>query len=341
MKILITGATGFVGKAIVERLGSAEKLDAEKLEGAEKPSAAVLELYTCGKRESSDLPNYRAVDISSPESVAALGREIGNIDCVIHSAGLAHQFSGAKEPDAFERINVEGTRSIARMAAAAGCQRFILISSISVYGEDKPNPCGEHVECRPKGDYAVSKFRAESVAEEICREQNIDLVILRLATVYGEGDVGNVLRLIKLIDAGRFFWAGKGNNSKSLIHNSDAARACALALESELPGVHIYNVTDSPHTMRQIVETIAENLGRKISRLSIPPDLFETTLKFAGLIPVVGGRARSLAGTLKKWQSNDVLSGEKLGRELGFYPEVSLPEGIEREVRWYEKNKGR
>ncbi len=339
MRILITGATGFVGRALVEKLG-AEKLDAEKPD-AGRSGAAELELYTCGKRENSDLPNYRAVDISSRESVAALGREIGNIDCVIHSAGLAHQFGGAKEPDAFERINVEGTRNIARMAAAAGCRKFILISSISVYGEDKPNPCGEEVECRPKGDYAVSKLRAESAAEEICREQNIDLAILRLATVYGEGDVGNVLRLIKLINAGRFFWAGKGNNSKSLIYNSDAARACALALEGELPGVHIYNVTDAPHTMRRIVETIAENLGRKISRLSLPPDLLETTLKLAGLVPVVGSRAKGLAGTLRKWQSDDVLSGEKIRRELGFYPEVSLSEGIEREIQWYGKHKGR
>lgn len=328
MKTLVTGATGFVGRAIVEKLS---------------PEGEGVELYTCGARERSELPNYFSVDISSRESVKDLFAQIDKrldkradkLDAVIHSAGLAHQFQAPKDAGAFDRINVDGTRNVAEMAAAAGCGKFVLISSISVYGDGKPNPCGEDAECKPVGAYAVSKYGAEKAAEDVCKKHGIELVILRLATVYGSGDVGNVLRLIKLIDSGRFFWTGKGDNCKSLIHNSDAARACALVLKKELKGVNVYNVTDTPHSMREIVETIAAGLGRKIPSFSLPPGLIMGALKTAGAFPVIGRRARGLVQTLKKWQSDDVLSGEKARSELGFYPEIDLSEGIKNEIRWH------
>lgn len=324
MRVLITGAAGFVGNAIVKEL---------KEKG--------FEVYTCGKKEKADLPNYFQVDISEKESVKKLSAQMPGIDCVIHSAGLAHQFKAPKEPGVFELVNVQGTRNIAEMAAALGCKKFIHISSISVYGDGKPSPCDEEAACEPSGDYAASKHGAEIAAREVCRENGMDLTILRLATVYGEGDPGNVLRLIKLIDGGKFFWTGKGENSKSLVFNTDAARACRIAAESDLPGVKIYNVTGAPHTMREIVETIAQNLGKKIPRLSLPPGLLKTALKTAGVLPVAGRRARGLAESLKKWQSDDVLSGEKIRRELNFQPEISLAEGIKKEVEWYLSSKNK
>lgn len=322
--ILVTGAAGFVGKAIVKELRDRG-----------------FEVYTCGRKEQSGLPNYFRVDISSGESVKNLAPQLPGMDAIVHSAGLAHQFQAPKCAGVFERVNVAGTRNVAGLGAALGSKKFIHISSISVYGDDKPNPCDEQARCEPAGDYAGSKYRAEIAAEEVCRERGIDLTILRLATVYGAGDPGNVLRLIKLIDGGKFFWTGKGENAKSLVFAADAARACRLALESELPGVNVFNVTGEPHTMREIVETIAQALGKKIPGLAIPAGLLKTALKTAGVLPVAGRRARGLADTLKKWQSDDVLSGEKIKRELNFQPETSLAEGIKKEVEWYLREKNR
>jgi UDP-glucose 4-epimerase len=327
MRVLVTGASGFVGRSIVKELGEKS-----------------IDIYTCGRKPQADLPNYFPVDITSKESVEKLAGQLNCVDSIIHSAGLAHQFQAPKDTGAFKKINVGGTENIARLASEIGCKKFIHISSISVYGDSKPNPCDEAAACEPSGSYAVSKYEAELAAREICQKHGINLVILRLATVYGEGDVGNVLRLIKLIDGGKFFWAGRGENGKSLIFNTDAARACRIAAEageSDLPGVNIYNVTDAPHTMREIVETIAQKLGKKIPGISVPPGLIKTTLKTASLLPVVGGRARNLAGTLKKWQSDDVLSGEKIERELNFQAETSLAEGIKKEVEWYLSGKAK
>jgi UDP-glucose 4-epimerase len=317
-KILVTGATGFVGKAIVSELAKSG-----------------FDLYTCAKSPAADLPNYFPVDISADESVARLFEELPDLDLVVHSAGLAHQFKAPKDPGIFNRVNVEGTRNIGRLALEKNCKRFILISSISVYGDGKPNPTDEEFKCDPSGLYAVSKYEAELAAREICELNGITLTILRLATVYGPGDVGNVLRLIRLIHGGKFVWTGTGKNHKSLLFNEDAARACRMAADNDLPGVHVYNVTDQPHTMREIVETIAGELGKKIPSLSIPPALIKTTLGIINKLPVVGVRSRSLAESLKKWQSDDVLSGEKIERELNFKAGTALAEGIRKEIEWY------
>jgi nucleoside-diphosphate-sugar epimerase len=326
-RILVTGATGFVGKEIVSALVNG------------------YDIYTCARSphpeqsKQSDLPNYLSVDIAAAESVNSLREKLPELDCVVHSAGLAHQFQAPKDPRVFTRVNVEGTRKIAQLAAEKGSKKIILISSISVYGEGKPNPTDEDFPCRPAGAYAVSKYEAEIAAREVCEKNNIDLTILRLATVYGERDVGNVLRLIKLLDSGKFFWTGKGDNSKSLLYVKDAARACRLAIEKDRAGSDVFNVTDRPHTMREIVETIAAQMGKKILGFSVPPSLVGTTLKTLGNLPVVGKRARGLADSLKKWQSDDVLSGEKIKARIGFETETSLAKGIKKEVEWYLSSK--
>ncbi len=324
-KILVTGATGFVGKAIVGELMKSR-----------------YELYTCARSayaEQPELPNYLSANITSPESVEQLAEKLADIDGVIHSAGLAHQFKAPKDQQMFTRVNVEGTRNIARMAADKKIKHFVLVSSISVYGDGKPNPTDEDYPCRPAGPYAVSKYEAELAAREVCEAHNISLTILRLATVYGEGDVGNALRLVKLIDSGKFFWTGDGANNKSLIFNEDAARACRIALEKNQAGTHVYNVTDAPHTMREIVEEVARQLGKKIPGVTIPAALIKSALGAAGILPVVGKRARGLAETLKKWRSDDVLAGAKIERELSFNTETTLAEGIKKEVAWYLSNK--
>jgi nucleoside-diphosphate-sugar epimerase len=316
--VLVTGATGFIGKAIVAEL---QKMN--------------FEVFTCGRSQDAVLPNYFQIDITDANSISAAIGQLPDLDAVIHSAGLAHQFDGPKEPLAFTRINVEGTRRVAGLAAAKGCNRFILISSISVYGDGKPNPCDEEQPCHPTGDYAVSKFEAENAAREICEKNEVDLCMLRMATVYGPGDPGNVLRLIKSIDGGRFIWAGGGGNSKSLISVADAARAAVIAFENMPWGTSIFNVTDEPHTMREIVETIADALGKKKPSLSLPAFLVESGLKVGGIFPVAGKRFRNLSATLKKWRSDDVLSGERIKEELRFQPQISLKDGIEEEVTRY------
>src|SRR5690606_24466233 len=112
------------------------------------------------------------------------------------------------------------------------------------------------------------KWEAEQRLIEVCRGSQMQAVILRLATLYGEGDRGNVARLMSAIDRGRFVWVGRGLNRKSLVHVDDAARACVLAAtqspSSSFDKTTVFNVAAPPVAMRQVVESLATTLHRPI-----------------------------------------------------------------------------
>jgi nucleoside-diphosphate-sugar epimerase len=161
------------------------------------------------------------------------------------------------------------------------------------------------------------------------------LTILRLATLYGEGDPGNVARLMRLIDRGRFIWVGDGSNRKSLMHREDAARACVTAACSPDGGIRIYNVSALVCCVRDLVEGLAVALGRQIRRFRIPPPL---AVGLTGVASRIAG-GRSLFGTaetaLHKWLADDVYDGRRFENAFGFRPRVGLAEGLQREVAWY------
>jgi nucleoside-diphosphate-sugar epimerase len=326
MRILVTGAEGFVGKAIV---------------------AALLEKKFCVfclaslKSETKSAPKLFRADIGNLESLNCLD-ELKNIDAVIHSAGLAHQFGDVNEKD-FWKVNVEGTKNVVLKAAHLAAKHFVLISSVSVYGkarQDKRIEIDEDFPCEPEGAYAQSKLEAEKIATEICEENSIPLTILRLATVVGEGDQGNTARLINWIDAGRFLWIGKGENLKSLIYKGDVAEACACVLDKKTSETEIFNVTSEPVSMKEIVGEIAKNLNKKIPKIYVPAKLSEVAFKLNSKITRIG-KIHKLSETIEKWLSDDVFSGEKIALRYKFRAKTKISEAIERQVESYKNRKNR
>ncbi|MEK6653833.1 MAG: NAD-dependent epimerase/dehydratase family protein, partial [Thermodesulfobacteriota bacterium] len=145
---------------------------------------------------------YRKVDITKPEELKPV---LENATTVIHVAGLAHIFSlDVNSVEKFRQINEIGTANVASAAATAGVGHLILISSVSVYGPYTHGIYDENTPCNPVGSYALSKYNAELRAIGIAREAGMALTILRLATLHGEGDPGNVGRLMRTLDRGRF-----------------------------------------------------------------------------------------------------------------------------------------
>lgn len=326
MKVLVTGATGFLGRAIVEELLQNE-----------------FEVFTSGKSPEANLPNYFQADLTDSESLSKL-EKIGRIDAIIHSAGLAHQFTETAA-EAFRKVNVEGTRNVANLATKLEAQKFILISSVAVYGEAKqaqPADFEENLQCQPRGFYAESKLEAEKVAGGICSDNSIDLTILRPSTIIGENDRGNVARLIEAVDRRRFVWIGRGRNSKSLVYKQDVARACRRFVENfgetKSNKTNIYNVTAAPLSMREIVEEIEKALERRVLPVRFPAKPLQKSLKLIGRASGIK-RFEKIAGTLDKWLADDVFSGEKIKTEIGFQTAVSPSEGIRREALHYRKQK--
>ncbi len=333
MKVLVTGGNGFVGAAVIKKL-LAENYEVSVLVNQNSTLEAEAEIEKHCRVFRADIRDY--------ESLNDL-KITGNFDAVVHSAGLAHQFGERSEQD-FWDVNVSGTKNVAELAFKFSAGHFVLLSSVAVYGKSSESErtasregLQETQVCRPEGIYAVTKYESEKAAQEICGRNRMTLTILRLTTVIGENDRGNVFRLIKAIDRRRFIWIGDGRNLKSLIYKGDAARACLEVLKKpDKPG--IYNLAAEASTMKEIVEEIYRRLGRRNSRFSISAEflhrlfrLNEKTLKIERLCKI--------SETIRKWLSDDVFSGKKFKDEFNFQTETTVAEAIGREVESYRQSK--
>jgi len=318
-RILVTGANGFLGRAILSQLQAAGI------------SVRATDLGAVGG--ASDIV-YRKADIARSEELKPV---LENVTTVIHVAGLAHIFSpDANSAEKFRQINEIGTANMAAAAAAAGVGHLIVISSVSVYGPYTQGIYDENTPCNPVGPYALSKYNAELRAIEIARESGMALTVLRLATLYGEGDPGNVGRLMRTLDRGRFLWIGDGSNRKSLLYKGDAARACMAVAERPASGINIYNVSAPACTMREIVDGIADALGKHPFSMRVPASPALLLSRQLSRIPIQ--RMAGLHQTVKKWLAEDVYDTRRFEEAYGFQTKTSLKDGLKREVDWYKKN---
>jgi len=170
-KILITGAAGFIGSALCNRLALNNKIIGLDVVGSKDKALGIV---------------FEQIDISDLNSVTAICKKYSP-EVVIHCAGIAHQKFGAVSLDIYKRVNSEATENLAKVAAKYNSKvQFIFLSSVSVYGEENLNmPVSEDSSCCPSGDYAVSKLDAEKRLVGLFNAGIIhDLVILRLAAVY-------------------------------------------------------------------------------------------------------------------------------------------------------------
>jgi nucleoside-diphosphate-sugar epimerase len=196
----------------------------------------------------------------------------------------------------------------------------------------------ENTPCNPVWPYALSKYNAELQAIEIARESGMALTILRLATLYGEGDPGNVGRLMRTLDRGHFFWIGDGSNRKSLLYKGDAARACMAVAERSASGINIYNVSAPACTMREIVAGITAALGKYPFPVRVPASPALLLSRHLSRIP--NRHMASIYQSVKKWLAEDVYDTHRFEEAYGFQTKTSLEDGLKREVDWYQRNKG-
>lgn len=315
---LITGANGFLGREIIYQFLTSGKF----IKGTD--IADIVEIPEI---------IYQKADITKKSELIPI---LESVSTIIHAAGIAHIFSpDLNSAKRFKKINETGTVNVALQAAAAGVGHFILISSVSVYGPYTHGSYDENTHCDPIGPYALSKYNAEQRAIEIARSAGMALTILRLSTLYGEGDPGNIKRLISSIDHGKFFWIGIGKNRKSLLYKGDAARACRTVALSPASGIRIFNVSGPPCNMKQIVDTLCEALGKRPLPGKVPGSVALPLSKIVSSMPI--NRFKNIHGIVKKWLAEDVYDTSKFENIFDFKPEVGIEEGLRREVEWYRQ----
>lgn len=315
-RVLITGANGFLGSRTLRELLAS----GSNVLGTDQSNTPAI--------SGSE---YFKADILDPTSLIPV---MSDVTSVIHAAGLAHMFRRAN-PELFKAVNEVGTANVAHAAARAGVRHFVLVSSVSVYGGTATG-VDERRPCRPEGAYAESKWLAEQRVIETANKSGMPATILRLATLYGEGDPGNVARLMRTIDRGRFVWVGNGSNLKSLLYRGDAVRACLAVLGRGGDGIQIYNVTAPVCSMRQVVEGLASALGRAVPRWRIPKSLALGLASLSARLSRGHGILGNIDVTITKWLADDAYDSTKFERTFRYHAETSLTEGLRREVAWYK-----
>lgn len=303
-RVLVTGATGAVGPALVAQLL------------AHGDTVQVL------ARTAPALPPTVSVlrgDILDP---GALARAVAGVEIVFHLAAKLHVNDPAPLLQAeYQRVNVEGTRLVAEAARAAGVARLVLFSTINVYG---PTPAGttwnEQTPLQPDTLYARTKAEAEQVARSL-----LPTVVLRLAAVYGPGMRGNYPRLLNAIRRGRFVQVGDGLNRRTLVHVADVCAAARLVAGHPAALGETFNVTDGEvHTLRTIIAVLSRACGRRPPRLTLPL----APLRLAAWLAtaLLGRRSPLTPALLGKLTEEVAVDGTKL-QGLGFRPQYDLDTG--------------
>jgi nucleoside-diphosphate-sugar epimerase len=309
MKVLVTGASGFVGKALLAEF-----------------NARGFETIAVGGPRSMDC-DY-SVDVSDAAAIEQLAEQKG-IDAIVHTAGIAHRFADVSD-DEFRRVNVLGVENISGLVEKLGVKHFLLFSSTLVYGGRlDAGPINEADECRPFDAYGQSKLDGERAACSLCETAGVDLTIFRPAPIMGEGSSGNFARLIRAIDRRKFVWVGHGGNLKSVVYVADVARAAGEVMIKGGGGTQVFNIAADAVRMKDIVNAIAARLGRNVPAVHLPLSLVRAAFSISG----------RLAATLDTWLSDDVYANDRLQDAYGFTPSTPLETAVAREVEYYLKHK--
>ena len=252
--ILISGATGFIG---------------ERLVGAVDANIRVLSR----KKQS----NYETV-VCDLKSEVIPNNALDGVDTVFHLAGFAHDLSDAtKIQNIYQKVNVDATIRLAKLAVKSNVNRFIFVSSVKAGGGSNFGVCvSEKDQGDPEGIYGKTKREAELKLLKIGKESDMHVSIIRPSLVYGPNVKGNLQLMLSGIKKGWFPPLPETGNKRSMIHVDDLVRAILLVADDDRANGEIFIATDgTPHSSRYIYNAMCSALDKSIPKWSVPKILFD------------------------------------------------------------------
>lgn len=319
MRVLVTGATGAIGPAVVAVLAE------------HGHTISVLTRGTVPDEVRARASYISAGDIKSPAdvSLAAAGAE-----AIVHLAALLHVPADAPVGDeVYERVNVQGTRHVIAAARAAGASRLVFASTVGVYGDATPGTVDEMTPIAPATAYARSKAAAEALLME-ARSIGLSPVILRLSAVYGEHMKGHYRQLVAFMRKGPLAIPGDGRNRRSLIFDEDAARAIAIALTHPAAPGRVFNVAnETPYEVRRTLLAISAALGRRPPPVFLPRPLALGAARALELASrATGGGPPAIADQLRKFNQDFTVDVRAIATTMGFRASTTLEDGWRRTI---------
>jgi nucleoside-diphosphate-sugar epimerase len=311
-KVLVTGASGFVGGAVVKRLVVQSDLYDVLAAGRSRPSDG-----TAGYRFVTGL------ELNKPEGWA---EALTQVDVVVHCAARAHVMNDQSvDPLAeFRRVNVDGSMALARQAFKAGVKRFVFVSSVKVHGENTDNrpPFREVDELFPEDAYALSKYEAEQSLRKFCADVGMELVVVRPPLVYGPGVKGNFESLLKLCNLPVPLPFGSMNNKRSMAYVGNLADFIAQCVCSRHANGEAFLISDGEAiSLSELLAEIKRAKGQSPWLLPVPIPLFRLAGRLLGKTAAVD----RLTGAL-------VVDSSKARDLLGWSAPYSVREGLKATV---------
>jgi nucleoside-diphosphate-sugar epimerase len=330
MRALVTGAAGFIGSHVVERLAVAGH-SVRGMVRAPAQEAAVRQLGAEPVRG----------DVTKPATLRAAAH---GMDTVIHVAARVTDWG---EWPAFESTTVRGTVNTLRSAVEAGVRRFVLVSSVAVYD----NVVGERLHVVPEdtphngvgdrllGYYARAKVLAEEAAWEFQRSGRLEVTALRPAWVYGPRDRTVLPRLVDFFNTPGSCWFGRRDPVVDPIYVTDVANCILLAATQPQAAGQAYNVAPVEEiTLRHFLGRLCGTLGVRVPRWTINDQLILTLARGVECVARwIGMREPPFltVGAVATVTCDRHYDPAKAIRELGWKPAVSLEQGVDLTAQWF------
>ena len=316
--VLVTGATGFVGAALVRRLLA----DGRAVRAAVRQTAPGI------------APGAEQVAIGEIGPATDWTRGLAGVEAIVHLAARAHVLRDST-PDAYalySAVNTRGTLRLAEAAAAAGVRRFVFLSSVRVHGERSTGaPFTESSPLVADDPYGRSKADAERGLASLARGTQLEPVILRPPLVYGPQAGGNFARLVALVARGVPLPLGAVRNRRSLIFVGNLADAIVRSLDQPAAANQTFMVSDGEDVSTpELVRRIARALGKPARLVLVPTALLR-----------LGGALAGRSDDVARLVDDLLVDSSKIRALLGWSPVVTLDEGIAQTAAWWRAAAGR
>lgn len=316
-RIVITGASGFVGTTLCQALGTTEHAVRRVLR----------DINSADAQQTDDI----ALTISATTEWAGA---LANVDTVIHLAARVHVMNDtAVDPlSSFREVNTTATLKLAEDAKKAGVRRFIFLSSIKVNGEfTTDQPFDETTPAAPLDPYGISKFEAEQGLQKIAAESSMEVVIIRPPLIYGPGVKANFLRLLSWVVRGIPLPLASINNQRSMVAVDNLVDFIITCIDHPAAANETFLISDGDDlSTAELVRCIARETKHSARLFPFPQLLMKVTAALLGKKPMVDRLTHSLQ-----------IDSTKARELLQWQPPLSTDLAMAKTVAWYLQNKER
>ncbi len=320
-KVLISGASGFVGVFLLQKLA--------ELEIDSVIALHYSELSEDARQQFSQKFKWTQADITSDD----LTKAVEGVDTVFHLAAYSSVSEAEADRQLMAQVNVVGTRRLAEACKAAGVRHFIFVSSIAAC-ETGPLPDINETNGYPVSTYGKTKKEAEDTLLALAGS-GFEVTVLRATALFGEHHRGSVFELVKMIQKGRFAIFGTGDNRTNFYYVRDFVDVLIAVSHNPRAYGRVFIAADTPCSLQELVSFITRALGGKRTIPRVPNFVGKTIAGLCDVVSALTGKSLPLSRRRYEAMVRDVVYSNQELKALDIRPAYGFEEGLKRTIQWY------